>query len=371
MNRIPLPIVNELNLYFDSFCKHVTYREGEEFYSKINKVLELSYNENPLGMGKLTLKALSRLARWGYRYPPMNYRVLREAIAKKLDLKKENIIITPGSITAVYLAINQWVNAGEKVVFSKSSLPWYNWIVLSNNSIPIIIPLKGDMNHDLKAILKSIDRKTKAIIISNPHNPTGLYFKDQVIESFFNKIPLNTLLIIDQAYYEYQSNQEKVLPGLIKTNQNLLLTRTFSKLHGMAGLRIGYGIGNPNLIKQLRAKWMAFTPSINAISTYAAYYALKDNNHIKVSRDFNFCVKERIYELADSYNIKYLFSESNFVALNVFDSNRVEKYFIDRGFQLTPGYVFGYPEWIRISFIRNKKVLLEQLKYVFENIKRG
>lgn len=368
MSKIPQKVTNELNSYFDTFCKHVTYREGEEFYSRSNRVLELSYNENPLGMGKLAKQSLLKLARWGYRYPPMDYSVLREGIAQKLKIKRSNILITPGSITAVYLAIHQWVKEHEEVIISKSSLPWYTWIILSNNSTPKIIPLARDMNHDLDSILYRISNKTKAIIISNPHNPTGLYIEENKLKSFLDNIPDNVLVIVDQAYFEYQTKRESILLELIKSKPNLLLTRTFSKLHGMAGLRVGYCLGNEEIINQLRAKWIAFTPSVNAISFYAAYHALLDKNHIKRSREFNFSLKRKIYELSEKYNITCLKSEGNFVAINVFDSSKIEKYFIAKQFQLTPGYVFGYPEWIRISFIKSHEILLSQLKYVFESI---
>lgn len=368
MGTITKNLVNELNSYFDLFCKHVKYRESEDFYSILNRIYELSYNENPLGMGKLTRNALERLARWGYRYPPMDYSILRKEIAIQNKLSDENIIITPGSITAVYLAIHQWVNPNEKVIFSNSSLPWYNWIVLSNGSVPEIVPLFIDMNHDLEAMLKKIDKDVKAIIISNPHNPTGLYIDEKRIKRFIESIPANVLIVIDQAYYEYQSSREIVLLNLLKKSHNILLTRTFSKLHGMAGLRVGYGLANKELINLLRAKWIAFTPSINAPSVFASYHALQDKEHIEKSRKFNFEVKNKIYELADKYQVEYLKSESNFVALNVVNSKVIEKYFIDHDFQLTPGYVFGYPEWIRISFIREKKRLYKQLDYVFKEV---
>jgi len=108
-------------------------------------------------------------------------------------------------------------------------MPWYRWSVLGNTSIPIEVPLLPDMNHDLDAILKAINNRTKVIIISNPHNPTGLYLNEQEIYNFFKRIPSNILLIVDQAYYEYQSTQESILINQLGNAPNLMLTRTFQR----------------------------------------------------------------------------------------------------------------------------------------------
>jgi histidinol-phosphate aminotransferase len=254
------------------------------------------------------------------------------------------------------------------VIFSKSSLPWYRWSAIVNNSIPVALPLMKDMNHDLDGILKGIDDRTRIIIISNPHNPTGLYITESEMRSFYEKLPQNVLLIIDQAYYEYQSNQEETLIKMVNEVPNLMLTRTFSKLHGLAGLRVGYGISNPKLIEALKSKWLAFMPSITSAGAFAAYHALGDKQHYERSRRFNEETKRSIYALADRYGLTCLHSEANFVCLNIIDSVKNEKLFNDEGMRFTAGYFFGYPEWARISFVSEMGRLITALEKSIERL---
>jgi histidinol-phosphate aminotransferase len=360
--------IHELNDNYIKFCQSVTYRECEEFYSHEYPILELSYNENPLGPGRLSIEALKRHAEFGYRYPPLAYTSLITELAKKLELRYENFLITPGSVAAIYLAVKQYADTGDKVIFSKSSIPWYRWSALVNNSIPILVPLMKDMNHDLEAVLKNVDDKTRIIIISNPHNPTGLYISESELLAFYKKLPQNILLIVDQAYYEYQSKQESILLRAVNEVPNLMLIRTFSKIHGLAGLRVGYGIANPLMIEALKAQWLAFMPSVSSAGAYAAYHALSDQEHYERSRIFNNETKTALYRLCEKYRIKILKSEANFVCVNVFDSYKNEKLFHEQRFRLTAGYFFGYPEWVRISFIKEQTIFIDKMEKIFEKL---
>ena len=368
MSIIPKEKIALLHETYSKFCKSVTFREGENFYIDSPEIFELSYNENPLGAGELARNAMKYHSNYGHRYPPLGYTVLIDELSKRLNLTPENFIISAGSVSAVYLAVFQYTNPGDKVIYSKSSMPWYRWSVIGSNAIPIEIPLMNDMNHDLEGILASIDKDTKVIILSNPHNPTGLYINESEVKDFYDKLPENVLLILDQAYYEYQSNQENIFINLINDSPNLMLTRTFSKIHGLAGLRIGYGISNPNIIEALKAKWLGSMPTITSVSTYAAYEALHDDEHIKRSVDFNKGMKKDISSLAKKYGLSYLNSEANFVLLNIFDSVENVKFFQQNNMALTAGYFFGYPEWARISFDHRKSELLEKLENTFSKI---
>jgi len=361
--------VDELHNTYTKFCDAVKFREVEGFYVNNPSVYELSYNENPLGPGKKAREVIRRHADFAHRYPPLGYSVLINELANRLELKPENFLISAGSVAAIYLAVFQFTNPGDKVIFSKSSLPWYKWSTIGNNSLPVEVPLMNDMNHDLEAILNSVDKNTKVIIISNPHNPTGLYINESDLRTFYSKLPEYVLLIIDQAYYEYQSNQEKILIDMINDVPNLMLTRTFSKIHGLAGLRVGYGMANPKIIKALKAKWLGSMPTITSISTYAAYQALSDEEHINKSISFNEDMKQSIYKIAEKHEIRLLKSEANFILLNILDSVVNEKYFKEKNIAFTAGYFFGYPEWARISFDKRKEELLSLLDKTFEEIR--
>lgn len=362
MSRLEKNTIEILGDNYKKFCDSVLYRECEDFYTEKNKILELSYNENPLGPGKLAIAALKHHALYGHRYPPLAYSLLINKLADKLKLTNENLLITPGSVAAINLAVQQLANDGEKVIFSKSSMPWYRWSALANRSEPVIVPLKEDMNHDLDSIFKVIDEKTKVIIISNPHNPTGLYLPEEYLKNLLERIPQEVTLIVDQAYYEYQSNQETILIELINSAPNLILTRTFSKLHGLAGMRIGYAIANEKIIKSLKAKWLAYMPAVTSAGAFAAYHALDDIEHYNISRNFNSEVKENLYKLCEEFGVPILHSEANFVAINIKDSLKNEKLFHEQGFRLTAGYFFGYPEWIRVSFIMDSELFIKRIE---------
>jgi histidinol-phosphate aminotransferase len=355
---------------YTNFCYSVRFRETEGFYVDNFPIHELSYNENPLGPGSLALAALRRISKQSHRYPPLGYCELTEALAKKLRLMNENILVTPGSVTAVFLAVQQQADPGDKVIFSLSSLPWYRWSAVVNNSIPVVVPLANDMNHDLESILRQVDTKTRAVILSNPHNPTGMYITEDKIQRFHEKLPDNVLLIIDQAYYEYQTKQEEILINMVNKVSNLMLTRTFSKLHGLAGLRVGYAISNQMLIDGMKVKWLAFMPSISTAGAYAALHALDDNEHYQRSRSFNDEAKRSISDLANRYGLRCLKSEGNFLCINVLDSHENEKHFHANDIRLTAGYFFGYPEWVRISFVKDMATLEGRLEAAFRSICR-
>lgn len=368
MSILPKEKISFLNDIYFKLCNGITFRECEDFYIECPDVFELSYNENPLGSGTLARESIIRHANFGHRYPPLGYSVLINELAKRLNCLPGNIIISAGSVAAIYLAVFQFADPEDKVIFSKSSMPWYKWITIGNNSIPIEVPLRTDMNHDLTTIRENIDDKTKVIIISNPHNPTGLYINESDLKAFHKELPEDILLIVDQAYYEYQEHQENILIDMINDVPNLLLTRTFSKIHGLAGLRVGYGIANSQIIEALKAKWLGSMPTISSISTYAAYHALFDEEHVAKSRKFNDKIKQSIYALCQKYRIEYIISEANFILINVLDSVKNEKLFKKNGMALTAGYFFGYPEWARISFDKRKEEFLNKLEKTFQEI---
>ena len=144
--------------------------------------------------------------------------------------------------------------------------------------------------------------------------------------------------------------QETILINEVNNRPNLILTRTFSKIYGLAGLRVGYAIANPEIIKGMKAKWLGSMPTIPSVSSFAAIHALDDIDHLRESKKFNVITKDEIYQIALEQEIQILKSEANFVLIKVGDSVKAEKLLHENGFRLTAGYFFGYPEWLRMSF---------------------
>ena len=354
---------------YENFSKSARYRYDEDFYVENNNgIIELSYNENPLGPGILAQEAILHHVKYAHLYPPIDYTLLAEKIANKQELLPENIFIGACAVSVIYHAVAQFANEGDEVIFSKSSMPWYFWSVIANKSVDIQVPLLPDMNHDLERIIESVNDKTKVIILSNPHNPTGLYIDENTLSDFFKRIPNNVLLIVDQAYYEYQTKQQTILKDLISTHDNLLLVRTFSKIHGLAGLRIGYGMSNPEVIKALKAKWLGTMPTVSSIGTFASIHALDDIEHQEKSYQFNLQAKQMVRNLASEYGIEALNSEANFITIKVMDSLATEPLFTQENIRLTTGAFFGYNEWIRMSFWGNLGLLSCKLNSIFKKI---
>ncbi|MDP2946706.1 MAG: histidinol-phosphate transaminase [Nanoarchaeota archaeon] len=362
--------VNLLISHYEKFCQSVEYRRNEEFYSKENPIIELSYNENPLGPGQMAINAIKYHSEFAHLYPPIDYHVLIERLATQLNLSNKNVLISAGSVAAIYLAVFQFAGDGDQVIYSKSSIPWYRWCAVGNNSIPVEVPLLPDMNHDLESILKSINNRTKVIILSNPHNPTGLYIAENQLLDFYKRIPENVLLIVDQAYYEYQSTQETLLIKLVNEVPNLMLTRTFSKIHGLAGLRVGYAMSNERTISALKAKWLGSMPTISTLSVFAALHALDDKAHIEKSILYNNKIKSDLNRIATEFNLRSLNSEANFITINIHDSIKNENLFTMEGIRFTPGYFYGYKEWARFSFHYKNELMINKIQYAFSLISK-
>ncbi len=369
MSTIDKSVIEELMAKYSSFGESAKYRRYEDFYTPdYNGIMELSYNENPLGAGDLAKQAIRYHSEYSHLYPPICYYALTEKLASKLNIKQENVIVSSGSVAAIQLAIYQYSERNDEIIYSKSSMPWYKWSVLGNCSIPVEVPLLPDMNHDLEGMLKAISSKTRLIIISNPHNPTSLYINENTLLEFINKVPENVLILIDQAYHEYTKLQENVLMEEINNRPNLILTRTFSKIHGLGGLRVGYGISNSEIIKGMKAKWLGSMPTIPSVSSFAAFHALDDIAHLEKSKQFNSRIKAEVYNLSQQHNIPILHSEANFVLIKVGDSYKAEKTFQDYGFRLTAGYFFGYAEWVRMSFHNDLLSFLAKLERIFKTL---
>lgn len=330
-----------------------SYREISAFYSSSNEIIELSYNENPLGCSKKVLAEIKKISKYVNRYPPIAYNLLRQKLADDLNVSEDEIIIGSGSLDIINSAIRLNSKNHDEIIFSKSSIPMYKWGVISNSSVPVIIPLDLDMNHDFERIINSITNKTKLIIMDNPHNPTGLYIPYKRILEFIKKVPKRILIIIDQAYIEYVQQEQDISVRLIKHFKNLLLTRTFSKIHGLAGLRVGYGISNKDLIRKLNSIRLGNIGITNILGNFAAYSSLNDTHFIQASKEFNKGTKNYLYNIFSKSFIDYKPSETNFLLMRVGNSKKfLEKK--PQQIKITPGFAFGYNEWVRMSF--DKKI---------------
>lgn len=293
--------------------------------------IKLASNENPLGPSKRVIRALKDFLKTPSeigRYPDGGGYYLKQILSQKLSSSKilitaDNIILGNGSNELIDLAVRSYMTIGDEAVMANPSFVVYSMAVKSVGAKAIEVPLI-DYRHNLKKMLDMVTDKTKIVFIANPNNPTGTINTKEEFKSFMRKLPQDILLIADEAYIEYVESKD--YPNTLKylaDGRNILILRTFSKAYGLAGLRIGYGISNADIITEINKIREPF--NTNSLSQIAAIESLKDKNHLKLSLKIVQEGKKFLYGELDKIGIKYVPSETNFIYI-LLDSSSMECY---------------------------------------------
>jgi len=277
----------------------------------IKGAIKLASNENPLGPSPLSIEAMKNLIYEVNRYPDGSGFYLKKALSEKLNIDENEIILGNGSNEIIDIAVKAFMTHQDEAIMAIPSFVVYPLAVKSIGATAKQIPLKN-WRHDLKKMLSAITEKTKIIFIANPNNPTGtINFEDEFIE-FMEKIPEGVMIVVDEAYYEYV--QDKKYPDSMKflrQGKDILILRTFSKIYGLAGLRIGYGIAKKEIIMEMNKVREPF--NTNILAQAAATAAIKDKEHIKKSIKINEEGKNYLYKEFKELGISYLPTETNFI----------------------------------------------------------
>ncbi len=311
----PLPYVEKIQPYVPGKpIKEVERELG------IKKAIKLASNENPLGPSPKVIEAIKDFLKEPEelaRYPEGSGYYLKNALSKKflqkgVNLSHDEIILGNGSNELIDIAVKTYLGPGDEAIMATPSFIVYAMSVMSQGGIAKELPLK-DWRHDLEGMLREITPKTKIIFIANPNNPTGTINFREEFHNFMESLPDNILLIMDEAYYEYVSNDK--YPDTIKYFQegrNILILRTFSKAYGLAGLRIGYGIAKAEIIREINRIREPF--NTNTVAQIAAEAALNDEEHLRRVIQINEEGKKYLYkELEKIEPIKFLSTETNFI----------------------------------------------------------
>ncbi|MFC1560195.1 histidinol-phosphate transaminase [Candidatus Margulisiibacteriota bacterium] len=332
---------------------------------KISGVVKLASNENPLGPSKRSLEAINKYAKDVFVYPDKKCSELKKKIAKNLGLPPENIVAGNGSDEIMLLTGLAYLSAGEEVIISKNTFAVYELVTRLMDGEPVFVDLK-DNTYDLEAMAKAITKKTKLIFVCNPNNPTGTMNTKNELDTFMSKVPSDVIVVLDEAYGEYVGSKDYP-DGLeyVKAKKNVIVLRTFSKIYGLAGIRVGYGIASPETIKYLDLVRLPF--SVNRIAQHAAIAALEDRGHVARSIKVNSEGKDYLYKELGKLGMDYIKTEANFICINVKTSADV--IFMDlmrRGVIVRPLTTFGMPKSIRVTIgtqEQNQK-FIEALKQV-------
>ena len=321
----------------------------------LTKMVKLSSNENPYGPSARVRNAIKDSFVNACRYPYEYILELQKSLAKKHNVSPESIVITGGSNEALRVTGLAVANKGGEIIAGQPTyLALMNYAEEWGGKIKWV-PVDSDKGYDLDKIEKNIDSNTRMVFIANPNNPTGTLLDKNALSVFCEKISEKTLVFCDEAYYDYISDPTyPSMDYLIRENKNIIVSRTFSKVYGMAGLRIGYMVLKPELADQLfgeyspygRSKIMAQT---NVLAVAAALEALNDNEFYTFSLEKANQEKDKIYKLLDHLKLKYVKSSTNFV---FFESKKhidiLSKEMLDKGVIVGRPFPPFY-DWCRIS----------------------
>ena len=310
--------------------------------------VKLSSNENPLGPSPRALTAITQELNHLHRYPDGMSGLLCDALATHYSLPRECFIAGNGSDEILALIAGTYLEEGDEIITARETFSEYNFSGLLFGGKVKRIPLK-EGKFDTRGILKEISEKTKLIFIANPNNPTGTYLSEQELKAFLKELPPHVMTILDEAYAEFVTADDFPYgKDLIMENNRVIATRTFSKLYGLAGLRIGYAMAHPDLVQQIFRAKQAF--NVNLLAQSAGAAALEDEEFINRTLELCRAGREYLYKELDRMGIFYYKTQANFICMNIGkNSKEAFDYFLNEGMAIRPLASFGMDQWIRFT----------------------
>ncbi|MEH7460126.1 histidinol-phosphate transaminase [Bacillus sp. JJ1127] len=304
--------------------------------------VKLASNENSFGCSPRVMEELQKTWHEHALYPDGGALELRQTIAAKLQVQKEEIICGSGLDEVIQIISRTVLRAGDNIVTAGETFPqYYHHAVIEGCEVKEV-PLKDGI-YDLEEIALAADEKTKMIWICNPNNPTGTYVDDRKLSKFINRVHEDTLIVIDEAYYEYVTAKDfpETIP-LLKKHKNLLILRTFSKAYGLASFRIGYAIGQKELIEKLNVVRLPF--NVSSLAQKAAKIACTDAEFIQEVVRINREGIEQYERFCNENEIPFYPSQTNFIFLPVDDAGEIYERCAHAGFIIRP-----FPDGVRIT----------------------
>ena len=310
----------------------------------IQDCIKLASNENPLGPSPKALHALSEKLDQLNLYPDGDCFHLKQALGTKLGVSRNQLILGNGSNELIELAVRTFMQPGDEAVMDHHAFSIYRLVVQAAGGLCRAVPSRG-FAHDLEAIERAIGRKSRIVFLANPNNPTGTIFRRPEWEKFLKSVSPEILVVVDEAYFEYVQDPNSLLyHGQGKT---ILTLRTFSKLYGLAGLRIGYGVGPGEVVDLMQRVRQPF--NVNAAAQWAALAALGDNDHVERSRRVNREGMEFLRKEFKRLELEQIPSQANFILVRVGDATKCFEYLMRKGLIVRPQYGYDLPEWVRVT----------------------
>lgn len=336
----------------DGVMDIAAYVPGKETAPGVERVYKLSANETPLGPSPHAVKAFSDVAARLEIYPDGNSNALRDAIAEVHGLNPANIICGNGSDDVLALLAQAYLSPGKEGIFSEHGFLLYKILITAAGGVPVCAP-ETDCRTDVDAILASVTEQTRMVFIANPNNPTGTYLPVEELRRLHAGLPGNVVLVLDAAYAEYvRRNDYEAGIELVSENENVVMTRTFSKIYGLAGLRIGWLYGPPAIIDALNRIRGPF--NVNAAAIAAGAAAIRDRGHVDKAVAHNQTWLARLTEGFEALGLTVTPSVGNFLLVHFNEkagkgAAEADAFLTSRGFILRRVAAYGFPDALRMS----------------------
>ena len=310
-------------------------------------IVKLASNENPLGMPESARRAIEAALPELGRYPDSNGFELKAALSRKFGVPAEWITLGNGSNDILEAAAAVMLAPGRSCVYAQHSFAVYPLATQARGARSIVVPAR-DYGHDLDAMLAAIEADTRLVFVANPNNPTGTFVGGDKLAAFLARVPRHVVVVLDEAYNEYLSPEVR-LPSIdwVRRVPNLLVSRSFSKAYGLAGLRVGYGVAQAELTDLLNRVRQPF--NCNSLAQAAAVAALADDAFVERSVEVNRKGMAQITAAFDALGLRYLPSYGNFVLVQVGDGAAVYRGLLKRGVIVRPVANYGLPQWLRVT----------------------
>ena len=312
------------------------------------EIVKLASNENPLGPSPKAVAAIAETMVDLARYPDGNGFALKEALAKKFDISREQITLGNGSNDVLVLLAGAFLTPEVSAVYSEYAFVVYPIAVKATGAEARVIPAKN-WGHDLPAMAAAIDDSTRIVFLANPNNPTGTRFGEKVFREFMAQVPEQVLVVLDEAYFEYQAGKKRLDGiGLLPEYPNLVVTRTFSKAYGLAGARVGYGVSHPRVADVLNRIRQPFNTSLPA--QHAAIASLRDKEYLRQSIETNQVGMTQLEQGLQELGLSWIPSSGNFITVDFArDAMPVYQSLLKLGVIVRPVANYGMPNHLRIS----------------------
>ncbi len=308
---------------------------------------KLASNENPVGPSPKAMEAIKDALVKMNRYPDGGGYYLREALARKHDVDMKNIILGSGANEIIETIIRTFLTPQDEAIMAWPAFSIFMLVLQAHNVKTIRVPLK-DFTHDLKSMGEAVTDSTKMIFIANPNNPTGTSVGEKEALEMLGAIPENVMVVMDEAYYEFVTRPDFPRSiDYVMEGKNIFVLRTFSKIYGLAGLRVGYGIAKEELITDLNRVRAPF--NVNCLAQAGALACLEDDDHVRRCLEVNNEGREYLYKGLSDLGLEYVPTDTNFILVKVENSREMFNKLLPLGVIVRPLDGYELPDYIRLG----------------------